>query len=292
MTIWEIVEQGFRFAVTCRWLWLFGFFVGIWSGGSGSGGGGGNSVAAGAAAGGAHTLGDALVPAGLVEVPFTVIAVVVAGVTLGLLLLLLRFVGEGALIEGVVRARQGGSMSTREGLRAGWAHWGVLLRIALLYVAATIVSVAVPVGAVVAVVRALGGVAGAVFALPLATLVVPWLVTLYLVQAFAMRIAVLEDRGALDALAKARLFLHGRISLGLKLLVAAFVGTLIFGVVAALTIVPVALSLLALLRVLPWVAVVALGCLVLLPIVCVLTAMLGTYRSSIWTIGYVSEGQA
>jgi hypothetical protein len=27
---------------------------------------------------------------------------------------------------------------------------------------------------------------------------------------------------------------------------------------------------------------------VVLPLVCVLTAMLGTYRSSIWTLGYLS----
>ena len=34
MTIGEIIEQGFHYARTCRSLWLFGFFVGIASGGS------------------------------------------------------------------------------------------------------------------------------------------------------------------------------------------------------------------------------------------------------------------
>ena len=33
MTIREIVRQGFYYARTCRSLWLFGFFVGIASGG-------------------------------------------------------------------------------------------------------------------------------------------------------------------------------------------------------------------------------------------------------------------
>ena len=55
----------------------------------------------------------------------------------------MRYVGEGALIEGIVRARQGGVMTMREGFRAGWAHWGVLVRIALLYFAAIVGSVAV-----------------------------------------------------------------------------------------------------------------------------------------------------
>ena len=41
MTIREIVGEGFHYARTCRSLWLFGFFVGIASGGSNGGGGGG-----------------------------------------------------------------------------------------------------------------------------------------------------------------------------------------------------------------------------------------------------------
>ena len=46
----------------------------------------------------------------------------------------------------------------------------------------------------------------AAFALLVVVLIaVPWLVTLYLVQAFAMRIAVLEDRHAMDAIER-----HGR----------------------------------------------------------------------------------
>ena len=45
MTIREIIGQGFYYARTCRSLWLFGFFVGIASGGS-NGGGGGAATAA------------------------------------------------------------------------------------------------------------------------------------------------------------------------------------------------------------------------------------------------------
>ena len=41
MTIGESIRQGLHYARTCKSLWLFGFFVGIASGG-GSGGGGGN----------------------------------------------------------------------------------------------------------------------------------------------------------------------------------------------------------------------------------------------------------
>ena len=203
--------------------------------------------------------------------------------------IVMRFVGEGALIEGVVRARQGGTMTTSEGWRAGWAHWGVLVRIALLYVAAIIGSLALLAAPCVIALQALGPLGGVVLGIPALFIAVPWLVTLYLVQAFASRIAVLENRHALDAIAKSRLFLHGRLMHGLKLIVAMFVGTLVIVFLGLVAIVPVALLLAALIPLLRLFPVIVLGCLVLLPAIYVLTAMVGTLRSSIWTIGYVTQ---
>ena len=203
--------------------------------------------------------------------------------------IVMRFVSEGALIEGVVRARQGGTMTTREGFRAGWAHWGVLVRIALLYFAAIIGSLALLAAPCVIALQALGPLGGVALGIPALFIAVPWLVTLYLVQAFASRIAVLENRHALDAIGKARLFLHGRLMHGLKLIVATFVGTLVIVFLGLVAMVPVALLLVALIPVLRVFPVIVLGCLVLLPAIYVLTAMVGTLRSSIWTIGYVTQ---
>jgi hypothetical protein len=118
---------------------------------------------------------------------------------------------------------------------------------------------------------------------------VPWLVTIYLVQAFASRIAVLENRHALDAIRKARLFLHGRLLHALTLIVSMFAGTVLIGFAGAVAIAPVALLVIALLMVLPLAPVIAIGVLALLPAAFVLTALLGTFRSSIWTIGYLTE---
>jgi hypothetical protein len=286
MTIREIVGEGLHYARTCRSLWLFGFFVGIWSGGSngGSGGAGGDGSAGGAAvAGGAAAIGGLLEPStGLLPIVVVILLAAAAG-------LVLRFVGEGALIEGIVRARQGGTLTTREGFRAGWAHWGVLVRIALLYFAATVGSVVLLAAPCVIGVQALGWPAGVLLGVPAVLIGVPWLVTLYLVQAFASRIAVLEHRRALDAIGKARLFLHGRLVHGLRLMVATLVGTLVITILGALVVVPVVLLLVALALVLNVLPVVVLGCLLLLPVFGVLTAMLGTFRSSIWTIGYVTQ---
>src|SRR5688572_10435695 len=134
MTIGEIIGQGLHYARTCKSLWLFGFCVGMASGGSSGGGGGGSGWSLGA---GGVSVGIGG-PSGIsvTEIaPIVVVIILAVGAAL-----VMRFVGEGALIEGVVRARQGGTMTTREGFRAGWAHWGVLVRIGLIYVAVTVGS--------------------------------------------------------------------------------------------------------------------------------------------------------
>ena len=283
MTITETITQGLRYARNCKSLWLFGFFVGMASGGS-SGGGGGSE-----GGGGAASVGIGLLRFSNVEIGAVVVAILLLTVAA---VVVMRFVSEGALIEGVVRARDGGRMTTREGFRAGWAHWGVLLRIFLLYAGTTAASLALAAVPCVIAARALGWVAAAAVGIPALLIVVPWLVTLYLVQAFASRIAVLENRHALDAIGKSRLFLHGRIMHGLKLIVASFVGTLVIGLLGLAVLVPVGLSLALLVRVWNIVPVIVIGCAVLLPAIYVLTAMIGTLRSSIWTIGYVTQVDA
>jgi hypothetical protein len=281
MTIGEIVRQGFHYARTCKWLWLFGFVVGVASGG-GSGGGGG---------GGGEGTGTGGVPLGLLPGPvIAAIALVILAAIIAAIVL--RFVSEGALIEGVVRARQGGTMTMREGFRAGWAHWGVLVRIWIAYAGAIVGSLVLAASPIVIAVRAAGAIGGVAVGIPVLIVAVPWLVTVHLVQAFASRIAVLENRRALDAIAKARLFLHGRLLHGLRLIVATLVGTLAIAIVGVVVVVPLVLSLVALVPVLPVYAVIVLGGLVLLPAIYVLTAILGTFRSSIWTIGYVTEVEA
>ena len=283
MTISEIIRQGLYYARTCKSLWLFGFVVGMASGGS-SGGAGGH--------GGGVTVGIGGVGVGI-DGPFGLsvkdIALIVIAIILAIVAIVMRFVSEGALIEGVVRTRRGGTMTTREGFGAGWAHWGVLVRIALLYLAATAGSLALLIAPCVIAWQALGPLGGVTLGVPALCIAVPWLVTLYLVQAFASRIAVLENRHALDAIGKSRLFLHGRLMHGLRLIVAMFAGTLLIVVVGLVVVVPVALLLVALIPVLRIVPVIVLACLVLSPLIYVWAAMVGTFRSSIWTIGYVTQ---
>src|SRR5687767_13073108 len=125
MTISEITRQGLHYARTCKSLWLFGFFVGIASGGSSGGGGGGDGGVSVGIGGVSVGLGS---PFGLSVTNIAMIAVAIIFAVVAAIVM--RFISEGALIEGVALARKGGTLTTREGFRAGWAHWGVLVRIA------------------------------------------------------------------------------------------------------------------------------------------------------------------
>jgi hypothetical protein len=210
-------------------------------------------------------------------------------VVVAIAVFVMRFVSEGALIEGIARVRRGGTMTTGEGFRAGWAHWKVLLKIGVIYVAAVAGTLLLLVPPCLIVMHAFGLVGAIAFGIVALLMAVPWFVTLYLVQAFAARIAVLENRHAFDAIRKARLFLHGRLMHGLRLVVATFVGTLLFAVAGLVVIAPVVLLLVSLMPGMRFTPVIVVASLVLLPVIYVLAAMLGTFRSSIWTIGYVTQ---
>jgi hypothetical protein len=269
VTIFAIIKEALRIARAHKSLWLFGFLFGFGAnvnfGGSG---------------------GEPPVPAAPELATMLLVGPIVIGFIVALIIL--KFLSTGALIEGVRRARNNGSMTMREGFREGWAHWGVLFRITLLFLVLNGGSAALLTGGCYLVWLSFGS--PAVFlAAALAVLVgVPWLLTLYMWQAFAERIAVLEDRHALDAIRKARLFLHGRLRLGLKLFVAGFLGVLAVGAVGLLVIGPLVLLVVSLMPV--WgLPAIAIGVLTLPPTAFVLFAFFGIVTSSVWTIGYLAQ---
>jgi hypothetical protein len=270
VTIFAIIKEALRIVRAHKSLWLFGFLVGL-----GAGGGGGGQQAAGPAA--------ATPPE-----PLAVLLILLGVLVFVVAFVILKFLSTGALIEGVRRARGNGSMTVREGFREGWAHWGVLLRIALLFLLLSGGSMILVTGACYLVWLAFGTPAVYVAAFFAVLSVIPWLLTLYMWQAFAERIAVLENRRAIDALRKAWLFLHGRLRLGLKLLIAGFAGVLLVGAAGLIAIAPLVLLIAGLVRL--WgMPAMALGALTIPPALFVVVAFVGIVTSSVWTIGYLSE---
>jgi hypothetical protein len=274
MRITGLMKEGLRIAREQRSLWLFGFFVGVAA--FNQGGGGGDGAPAGAPGPG----GDPGL--GVLFLIVVLVTLLVAGVVM-------HFISQGALIEGVSRLRRGAKLSMREGFRQGWPHAGVIFKITLIYYAANIASLLVLAAPALLALR-LGSIsAGLVLAIPAVIVAVPWLVTLYIWRAFATRIAVLENRSTRDAVEKARLFLHGRLGQGLRALVAAFLGTLLIMLVGALVLVPVALLMVFVLAPAAGPLAVVVIALVLLPAIVVVISVLGTYQSSVWTLGYLAQ---
>ena len=284
MGVFDLIKEALRIGRTHKSLWLFGFFAGLGSGFNFGGGGGGEG-----GAGVGVQLPVPLVVPGISPDPARVVPVIIIALAVLAVFVVLKFLATGALIEGVKRARSNGSMSLREGFREGWAHWGVLFRVALLYLPLYLGSVVVLGGGCALVFRALGTPAGVVAAGVAVLVGVPWLLTLYMWQSFAERIAVLENRRALDAIAKARLFLHGRLQAGLKLLVAGFLGVLLISVCGFLVIAPVAGIVAASAALWGIGGAVGLGALTLAPLAFVAVAFVGIMTSSVWTIGYLSQ---
>ena len=279
MNVFEMIKEGLRVARSSRSLWLYGFFVGL--GATFDFGAKGSAPGHAAAHGALHisSIGIALTVIGCF------ILVAVGG--------FLYFVSQGALIEGVTRVRRGIAPTVGTAWRDGVAHWAVLFRICVLYLSVCAASLVLLSAPSLLALQLAGKPLAVTLAVPAAVIAVPWLVTLYMWQAFASRIAVLENRRTLDAVAKARLFLHGRLLHGLRLIVAAILGrtiVLIAGAVALIVAVVCIFAVLWLLGMAHATApVLALGTVALLPIACLMLCISGTTQSSIWTIGYLAQ---
>lgn len=276
MSARDLATRAFRATWANKKLWLFGLFVGA---ASGSGGGEGANGAGGGDAGG--------------PLPLWVIALIAVALALGLAALVMHVVSEAALIAGIDRARdpEAPPLGLGEGLRVGRRHFlGVLATKLLLGLAsaASVAVVATPsaLGAVGLVPLWLGVAATVLLALP----AVPWLLTLHFLLQYALRMVVLERRPARDAIAQAWAYLHGRIRDSLVLLGLGLLGEGAAAVAMAICLVPCALvaGLLYLLAGLP--AAIAVGVGLFAPCALAVIGAKGTFRSGLWTLGYLDGG--
>jgi hypothetical protein len=273
MNIIDMIKEGLRIARSARSLWLYGFFVGL--------GAAVNNGNQGHAPGAPHAL-----TGGMALLAAVLLVLIAAGG-------FMYFVSQAALIEGVARLRRGSFPTVHDGWRGGLAHWGVLLRMTLIYLATTIASVLVLAAPSLLALKLSGTALAVIFGVPAAVIAVLWLVTLYMWQQFASRIAVLENRRAWDAIGKARLFLHGRLMHGLKVIVAAILGRLVVVLVGVLAIGAAGAAAFGVLKAVGLthaaVPVIVLGSMAVLPAAFILIAVSGTTQSSIWTLGYLTQ---
>jgi hypothetical protein len=301
MRLSSVISDSLELTLRNRALWVFGFFVAAGGGASGSADTSGSSqdVAAGASAGTDATqelpgalAGLATTAASLGELVAANLPLVMGGAAaLGLGVLALHVLSEGALIEGVTRLHRDPAerFTLRRGFRLGLDHFGAVLGIKVLAMLLGLLLASVAAAPFVLAGLGVLPVAAAVaIGLPLAVLAIPAGITLYLVYALGLRVAVLENRRVVDAMHRARRLLHGRLLDGLKLLLTVGLGR----IASQLLVIPVVLPVLALAG-LGWLvgglvgAVVAVVT-VAVPLALLLAALLGTWQSSVWSLGYLA----
>jgi hypothetical protein len=274
MDLVEIGRQSWNVTWRHKALWVFGLFV------VSSGGGGGD---------------DRGVKVGVEELPAWFWPLLLAAVAIMLAALWMHVVSEGALIDAARRVRAGEAPRNREEVAAGRSAFGRVLRVKLAAIGALLSVVAVLSAPALLALSGVVPVAGAIaIGLPLLVAGVPVLLTAYFVYAYALRFAVLDRVGAAEAIRRGWRFLHGRVLESLQLLVLAFlaqVGGAVAAVAMALPGAGVGLVVWLVSGELVWAGI--LGGLVALPPILMAVGAAGTFRSSVWTLGFLeSRGAA
>ncbi len=237
--------------------------------------------------------------------PAVVLGVLALALVIGLALWVVSIFAQGGLIAGVRQVEEEGSTSFRRAWRAGAPHFWSLLVVRLIFILggfllaallfAAIVAIALATGVSVAH-RAAPGVAGPLFAMlaccfiPLCCLVIPAAALVYLIMTYADRAIVLENKGAVQGLARAWEVFRRNVGPSLLLLLI-YVGIglgvgIAIGLVLLVIAVPVFLALFATEPALWWIAPIVGGGLVIAVLSALLNSIITAFVSAGWTLAY------
>lgn len=275
--ILSLARRSFDLVRARRALWLFGFFT-FTAGGSGIK---------------LNTGHAAPLAAGTHALPGWVLPLVLLGSLLSLAYLAMHMISEGALIDAVPRAEAGEPTPIRAGMRAGarsaWRILGIKLAA---FAVMLVVALGIAVPTLVALIAHAPIWAAVIPIVPLVFVAIPVFLTVHVLQLLALRAAVLERRGVVDAFRAAYEWLHGRVADTLLVLVTEGAGTFVASLAVALAAMILALPGLAL-----WLAfgpiAAAIGVAVLVaPLGIVFTGAIGAWKSSLWTMFFLDAGKA
>jgi hypothetical protein len=221
--------------------------------------------------------------------PLTAALIVIAcvAVIVVLALVILSTIARGALIGGIRQADEQEHVTFREAWSIGTHYFWRMLGIALALLI-PLILVAIVFGSILLFTFGLGFIC----LIPLICLLVPLFIVLVIVAHFAQFAVVLEDMAVVDAFRRGWHILASNVLpiviLGLILVVAEIVASLLLALPVLLIVLPTVLSALngssgpnnfALLA-------TALGCLCYLPILLVLSGILHTWTTAAWTLAY------
>lgn len=274
MKIMEVMRSSARLAWQHKALWVFGFFT------AATGGGAGSSSGQGDAAGLPGLSGAAL--------PLWLLPAIGAAALLGLFGLIAHVVSEAALIDAVERTergeRYGFGSQVRRGLRDFWSVLGIKAAFAVAAVLSVFLMIA---PALLGVLQIAPLPLGALGSAALGLVGVPWILTLYCWHQYALRVAVLEHAGPGAALRGGWDHLHGRVGASIELMIAGLLGDAAVGVGGLLALL-VAGALGGVVYLLAGlVPAVVVGAALVVPAAVALVGAVGTYRSTVWTLGFL-----
>ena len=293
----DIAKRSVKTLWANKYLWFFGFFVATLSasGRKQDTASAGFVDAAGAAGAGASASASASAGAAggslsLESIPGWAWALMALGLVLGLIYLALHMLSEAALIRGVADGENGARPGIREGLRQSRKHFWRVTALKLGFWLAGAVSFGILCAPLLLAHFALTPLWAAVTLVVILALAgLPWILTLFFWYEYSLRFAVLEDRNTVDAFAHARRFLHGRIGLSIKLTLLSLVGYVGGWITLSVALLP-ALVLAGIGYLIGGVIpAVVLGSLLGVPIFCLGLGAVGTFRSSVWTLGFMDD---
>lgn len=273
----EVAREALKTIWTHKSMWLFGFFV------------------AAAGAGGAGRAGGKVgPPSGLPaqDMPSWVFALIAVALVLGVVGMLLHVISDAALIDGVRRSRATQPVTIAEGFRSGFANFGRMVRVKLIGLGLGLgcaVVLAVP-----AVLRLTGLIptwAMVVLLVPLIVVAVPVVLSIFFLNAYALRIAMLESKGAVVAYGEARRYLSGRILDSVQLLIVSFLGQIGGGMIMGLALLPAAMIGGLVYLAAGLVPALVAGGVIAVPLLATVLGATGAFQSAVWTVGYL-EGRA
>ncbi len=307
MNYGELIKDAARIILRNRYLWFFGFFAGV--GGSSNfnfprGGGGFEDNDFDRSGASAQFLG---------QIPFdgpvsgvgvaALIGLVLLGLLIFLVFVILAVISNGGLADSVAAIDRGTRRSFGSTWRAGTSRfWRVLGYYILFFLIglALLIAIAVPLGLVIAAVFAGTEATGArVVSVVLAALVgIPLLIVVFvslsIISQFALREIVVGGEGVLAAVGGGlRIFWQnlGRSILvwliQIALIIVATISLLLAGAIVGLVLlVPTILLIVAQYTIAAIVTGVMAG-LILVPLVIVVAAALGTFNHAYWTLAYL-----
>jgi hypothetical protein len=304
MNYGDLIRDAIRITRHNRYLWFFGFFVGLGTGGSGgTGGGGGGGDFDEQSSAELASVSTVALQQGPLDNALLIVGVIVLALLIFLVFFALYVVSQGGLTESVAAIERGQERHFSSTWRAGVSYFWRVLGQVLLFVGIALgllAVVGIPVALlVVGTFAATDAVAAralvaVVAALVVVALLVVVFIPLAIVRQFARRELVVRGEGVLASVGSGyRLFKQnlGRsllvwlIQLGVMLGagIALLIALLIVGLILFL---PTILLAVASYTAAAIIAGVVAG-LVLLPLFVVAVAILGTFNHSYWTLAYL-----